>query len=726
MTIDPNDPRLTAYALGELDGAEREAFECLLESDPAARALVDDLRRTADVLERALAEEGQVALAPSQREEIAAASEARDLGHRAARPRRLYRVMIPSALAASILLAAFVGYMMLPRLGRARESSEKAKKLAAARLSQQDMRLQSEVTAPVQRIRKRNLTPYAGIGGSSVHAEVNPGNESESLVGAGVVGGDPPGTTAAPRNEALTSTRAVAASLHFETYDNISYGYHTPSSDKKSTTVPLDNRSIILSGESPWLEIERASGEDYQSLPENPFLTLDQQPVSTFSIDVDTASYANVRRFLTKGMLPPTPAVRIEELINYFHYDYPPPTGDEPFSVNVEFAECPWNAEHRLARIGLKGKVFPEDTRPSANVVFLIDVSGSMQPANKLPLLIEGMKMMVEELYDDDRVAIVVYAGSSGLVLPSTPGYQQGAIRAALDGLRAGGSTNAGEGIELAYDTALNNYIEGGANRVILATDGDFNVGVTNRAELEALITDRARDGVFLTVLGLGMGNLKDGMLEMLADKGNGNYAYIDSLDEARKVLVDQMGGTLVTIAKDVKIQVEFNPDEVVGYRLVGYENRMLQTEDFDDDTKDAGEIGAGHTVTALYELIPASPLTESVGEETFEPNFAATMNGAAMTVRLRYKDPDGDISRLIEFPAYDTGLTLDDASDDFVFAAAVASFGMLLRHSQYADLIDFPFVAELAGTAMGYDPDGYRAEFVDLVRKADALQRRR
>ena len=475
------------------------------------------------------------------------------------------------------------------------------------------------------------------------------------------------------------------------------------------------------------------NSESYDSIQDNPFLPVDQKnALSTFSIDVDTASYSNIRRMLLAGQRPPKGAVRIEELINYFTYDYPPPTDGKPFSVNVEIAQCPWQPEHRLARIGLKGKTFAEQERPACNLVFLIDVSGSMQPQNKLPLLKQAMGMLVNKLTAKDRVAMVVYAGSSGLVLDSTRGDDHATIVSALERLEAGGSTNGAGGIEQAYEVAAKNKIDG-VNRVILATDGDFNVGITSQSDLVDLIEKKARSGIFLSVLGVGMGNLKDSTLEKLADKGNGNYAYIDSLAEAKKVLVDQVGGTLVTIAKDVKIQVEFNPAVVQAYRLIGYENRILAAEDFNNDKKDAGEIGAGHTVTALYELVPvgARNVTASVDPLKYQPQPQAqavvaaapnTGSSETMTVKLRYKQPDGDISSLIEQPVVDTGLAFSSATADTRFAAAVAAFGMLLRDSPHKGNATFELVSDLAGGAVINDVNGYRAEFLTLVQKASQL----
>lgn len=468
--------------------------------------------------------------------------------------------------------------------------------------------------------------------------------------------------------------------------------------------------------------------EAYDRIQDNSFIRVSDDPLSTFSIDVDTASYSNLRRFLRQKQLPPKDAVRIEEMINYFPFDYPAPSGEHPFAVHVETASAPWKPEHRLLRVGLKGKEIDMRNRPAGNFVFLLDVSGSMEPENKLPLLKRAMKLMVENLEENDRVAIVVYAGASGLVLPATSGDNKEAILQALERLQAGGSTNGGAGIQLAYKTASENLIENGINRVILATDGDFNVGITNQGDLTRLIEEKAKEGVFLSVLGFGMGNYKDSNLEKLADRGNGNYAYIDTLAEARKVLVEQAGGTLVTIAKDVKIQIEFNPLKVEGYRLIGYENRVLRHQDFNDDRKDAGDIGAGHTVTALYEIVPAGqeitsaeidPLKYQIAQRPAEDASSQEL----LTVKLRYKQPRAETSSLIEVPVLDSDRKFEQASEDFRFAAAVASFGMLLRDSLYKGSSSFESVVETARNSFGKDPFGYRAEFVKLVKTAQALQ---
>ena len=521
--------------------------------------------------------------------------------------------------------------------------------------------------------------------------------------------------------------------------------------------------------------------EAYDHQVENPFVAVNQQPLSTFSIDVDTASYSNVRRFLQSGQLPPKGTVRIEELLNYFSYDYPQPEGDVPFSSNIEIAECPWKPSHRLARIGLKGKEIAVDKRPVSNLVFLIDVSGSMHAQNKLPLVVQGFKLLVNQLTENDRVAIVVYAGAAGTVLDSTTGDHKDVILAALDRLQAGGSTNGGEGIQRAYDLAVANFIKGGVNRVILCTDGDFNVGITDRGQLLKLIEDRAKSGVFLTTLGVGDDNFKDATLQQLADKGNGNYHYLDTVAEGHKVLVEQMNATLVTIAKDVKVQIEFNPAQAAAYRLIGYEKRILAKEDFNNDAKDAGEIGAGHTVTVLYEVVPAGVAVRGAVDplkyQSGPTNIAGTgstlkrqeletariqlvksiadsmnlflpthpkmlelkqrladieqqiqlLNPASkelLTLQLRYKAPDGDTSKLVEFPLTDGGAGFARASADFKFASAVAEFGMLLKDSPFKGTANFDSALELAGEGKGPDTHGYRAEFITLVAKAKELKR--
>jgi Ca-activated chloride channel family protein len=465
--------------------------------------------------------------------------------------------------------------------------------------------------------------------------------------------------------------------------------------------------------------------EEYAHIEENRFHDVITSPQSTFSIDVDCASYANVRRFIMGDHLPMRDAVRIEELINYFDYDYMEPKGNEPFSINLEYSECPWNGEHRLVHIGLQGKRLSDEERKPSNLVFLIDVSGSMQPQNKLPLLKKAFKLLVGQLADDDRVSIVVYASSTGMVLPPTPGSRKTEIIDAIERLESGGSTAGGAGIQLAYRIASENFMKNGNNRVILATDGDFNVGISSTSELVEYIEGKRDEGIFLTVLGFGMDNYKDNRLEQLADKGNGNHAYIDNIMEAKKVLVNEVTSTLYTIAKDVKIQVEFNPAKVGSYRLIGYENRMLATEDFTDDKKDAGEIGAGHTVTALYEIVPAGKGTLTDDGLRYQDRKVIGYDGIddeLLLVKIRYKEPDGEKSREIREVLKDKPARLARTSDDFRFSAAVAMYGLVLRNSEHKGSATLEGAVALAKDAKGKDAFQYRAEFVSVVERTATL----
>ena len=465
--------------------------------------------------------------------------------------------------------------------------------------------------------------------------------------------------------------------------------------------------------------------EAYDKIDENRFHRVTNDPLSTFSIDVDTASYSNVRRFLNQGTLPPADAVRIEELINYFRFSYKDSQEGAPFSVTTEVSTCPWNPRHRLALVGLQARRMSAERTPPRNLVFLIDVSGSMDSPDKLPLVKTAMRMLADTLTPNDRVGIVVYAGASGLVLPSTPGGRKADIQKAIADLRPGGSTNGAAGIQRAYDIASQAFLKEGINRVILATDGDFNVGVTSQGELIRLIEEKRDKGIFLSVLGVGTGNLKDSTMEKLADRGNGNYAYLDSLHEARRVLIAEAGATLVTVAKDVKIQVEFNPRTVGAYKLIGYENRILQHQDFNNDKKDAGEIGAGHTVTALYEIIPPGEPIEGGTIDPLKYQDGSKANATAtsdelMTVKLRYKQADGDTSKLISVAVRDR---VGELTTNIGFASAVAEFGMLLRGSDFKGQATWSSAQELARRYRGDDPDGYRAEFVRLVELASALE---
>lgn len=517
-----------------------------------------------------------------------------------------------------------------------------------------------------------------------------------------------------------------SANIQYEPYYNYSFSSGSAPSTvfSRSDFMPSAGGILMDGAFDQYVQNTPGNTEEYSKIDDNLFkMTLDEA-LSTFSIDVDTASYANVRRYLTNNQMPPKDAARIEEMVNYFSYDYPKPEANEPFSVTTKMAVCPWKAGHQLLLVGLKGKTPDVKNLPPSNLVFLIDSSGSMQDANKLPLLQQGFRMMVQQLRPEDKVSIVVYAGSAGKVLDPTPGSNKEKILAAIDGLYAGGSTAGGAGINLAYQLAKDSFIKDGNNRVILATDGDFNVGISSTSEMERLIEQKSKDGIFLTVLGFGQGNLKDSRMETIADKGNGNYYYIDSIKEARKVLVTELGSTLFTIAKDVKIQVEFNPGQVKAYRLIGYENRMLAKEDFNNDQKDAGEIGAGHTVTALYEIVPADS-TEIFGNNVdalkYQKPVQAVVSDELLTVKLRYKEPNEEASKLITKPLLKSEVK-ETPTGDFAWVASVAEFGMLLRGSEFKGTASYDEVLKTAKANIGEDKFGFRAEFVSLVEAAQAI----
>ena len=613
----------------------------------------------------------------------------------------------------------------------------------------------------------------AGAGGSTITfggTTANPSNGRSSTTGTvnGIVALEPIGTPASP--PAPTTYSGVASGMagplaatdseklakqQSEYYNSARDHVRAKMIAQVDTVSPRPDVAkdrAEKDGFRTYTEFERKSAvtratptpgtQRYAPIIENPFTTVTSQPLSTFSIDVDTASYANVRRFLNARQLPPPDAVRLEELINYFPYDYEPAGKDQPFSVHVDLAEAPWAPEHRLARVAIKGRDVGQE-RPAANFVFLIDVSGSMDSPERLPLVKQSLEMLTEQLRDDDHVSIVTYAGACAVALKSTSGKDKAWIMEVIRSLQAGGSTNGESGIRMAYEQAAQNFVKDGINRVILCTDGDFNVGMSSVQQLKDLIKDKARGGTFLSVLGFGTDNLQDHTMETLADNGNGNYAYIDSLGEARKVLVEQMHGTLITIAKDVKIQVEFNPAQVASYRLIGYEKRMLAAADFNNDKKDAGEIGAGHTITALYELVPAGvpmangalaevdalkyqkkeqPKSPPVLDAKPPQQALEGLNDEALTVKLRYKAPDGQVSKLIEVPVRDTKGTLKDSPRDFRFATAVAGFGMLLRGSEHVEDFSFEAVRRLALEGKGEDALGYRGEFIQLIDKARGL----
>ncbi len=725
--LSPDDPRLTAYAFDEMAPAERAEFEQLLQRDPAARQAVEEIRAAGVMLTDVLEHEPVIPAAP-----VAAKP---DGNSNLIRFPQLYYMV--SGLAAACFAVFFVYWQThqpvhdkpkqyvaydLQNAAQAKAAPAQPAAVAmemppppapAAVVAAAGGLTQQVLTEQAQETRKNGQNQNATFGDSMSYA--NTGASAEGKVRSQLLADN------ADKRVALATTVAMKTKREVE--------FRAAEAQRFAANSPVNGvQAPIWNGERD------ANTEAYGYRKDNDFLGARDNPLSTFSIDVDTAAYANMRRFLASGRRPPPDAVRIEEMVNYFPYHYTAPTGDVPFSANLEVASAPWAPEHRLVRIGLKGREVSDAARPAANLVFLLDVSGSMQQPNKLPLVKQSLHLLVDKLRADDRVAIAVYAGASGLALPSTPASHKAEILEAIDRLQAEGSTNGAMGIQLAYDIAKANFITGGVNRVILATDGDFNVGVTNEGDLTRLITEKAKSGVFLTVLGFGMGNYKDTTLESLADKGNGNYAYIDTLAEAKKSLVEQAGGTLVTIAKDVKIQVEFNPSQVQAYRLIGYENRLLKKEDFNDDKVDAGEIGAGHTVTALYEVVPvgakapeagtgtvnALKYQRPVGTKMFTPE---SLSGEMLTVNVRYKEPAADESRKLEFPLRDGGARFEDATQDFKFAAAVAGFGMILRESPYKGSATFADVTNWGRQGLNTDAGGYRSEFLGLVEKAQALQ---
>lgn len=507
----------------------------------------------------------------------------------------------------------------------------------------------------------------------------------------------------------INEVREMLSELSLPIESSLAANHPTPTNPTE--TIAVEQRP------SPPVE-----AESYEASDETEFRRASQRPLSTFSIDVDTASYANVRRFLKAGQLPPVDAIRLEELINYFNYDYPEPKDRELFSITTELTSCPWKEDHQLLRVGLQGRRRAADKAPPRNLVFLLDVSGSMDMPNKLPLVKKSMQLLLQTLGAEDSVALVIYAGSEGLVLPSTPCSERELISAKMEDLNAGGSTHGSAGIQLAYDAARENFQKGAINRVILCTDGDFNVGLTGGA-LTRLIEREREDGIFLTVLGFGTGNIKDDTLEMLADKGNGNYAYVDSLMEAEKVLVREADSTLETIAKDVKLQIEFNPKRVHSYRLIGYENRRLKDEDFNNDKKDAGELGAGHNVTALYEIVAkGKPAIEKLRYQNRRTTTDRANDQELASVKLRYKRPNGKKSKLIETIVKNVPVDFEKASRDTRFASSVVAFGQVLRGSKFRGTADLAQVVEWARKSVGDDPHGDRHEFLKLIRLADSL----
>lgn len=711
----PNEQKLTDYVLNELSDDDRRAVEAELETNPEARETVKKIRAQVGQLEKHYeAEEENIMLTDEQRETIFAAARSKKAKAIPFPPRYVWLPLTSVAALAIIIL-----HIAAPRTGHRPPAQIQTQPIPEEFAA---IEAAPETAPPAPRPTMPLKKPAVKIDESAVASSI------QQTAPAPVVSA-PTMKLEMPEMEGVSGGMNAIAdtdkgnTLLFGLDMNTTFGGEAPQT--AGFTVYQMRR---LPESEPQPAQYGPSIETYSEIEENEFVRVIDQPLSTFSIDVDTASYANVRRFLSRGQLPPKDAVRIEEMINYFNYDYAPPTDKVPFAARFAQADCPWNEQHKLVRIALKGRELEQATRPPLNLVFLLDVSGSMRDANKLPLVKRSLDMLCNQLDERDRVSIVVYAGASGLVLPPTSGADRNTILGALKRLEAGGGTNGGQGIRLAYKTARKNFHKEGVNRVILCTDGDFNIGVTQGGDLNRLIEKKAKGGVFLSVLGFGMGNYKDGTLEGLADKGNGNYAYIDTFSEARKVLVDQMSGTLVTIAKDVKIQVEFNPARVAGYRLIGYENRMLAAEDFNDDTKDAGEIGAGHTVTALYELVPAGlPVNDAppVDELKYQTPKADTVaSDELLTVKLRYKRPDGDESSKLEFPLADDEASFAQADTDFRFATSVAGFGMLLRDSEFNGDLTYDQVIEWTKDSLGVDEFGYRREFLNLIRNAASLSR--
>ncbi|MCO4753571.1 MAG: von Willebrand factor type A domain-containing protein [Bacteriovoracaceae bacterium] len=674
-----DDPRLTAYALGELPATEAKEFEMELQKDKEAQEEVKTIQKQAGLLKEELKSESEPRLTYEQREKVMPTS----------KTSWFMKWGLGGAIAAMLVVIVFKEPLM-------------------RKMISDDEGLAGKVFGKAEGIQEETVAEMEqDIAASPAIARAEKKEVQRSRV-------------AKKSMAKMKSSRAMAPQAAMESV--ASFGLKGGGAVGSIAPWP---------GHPP---AEPANSESYAEAKVNEFIRVLDNPLSTFSVDVDTASYSNMRRFINNGTLPPKDSVKVEEFINYFNYKYPAPTGKTPFTVNMEVAKSPWNKDYKLVRIGLKGKEIALNSRPNSNLVFLLDVSGSMSNPNKLPLLKESLKMLLRKLDERDRISIVVYAGASGLVLKPTPANKKVDIIQALNRLNAGGSTNGGAGIELAYKTAMEGYIKGGINRVILATDGDFNVGTTGRSALLELIKKKAESKIFLTVLGLGMGNYKDDTLETLAQNGNGNYAYIDNMNEAKKVLNEDLSGTLMTIAKDVKFQVEFNPAKVSGYRLVGYENRMLKARDFNDDKKDAGEVGAGHTVTAFYEIIPAGVKFKGPGIDKLKYQVAKAapkkvlkeeVSGSSelLTVKLRYKEPEGKESTKVEFPLNGANTEFNNASEDFRFAAAVATYAQILKEDSRVGDKKLSDVLSIAKNAKGTDKYSYRQEFIELVELANEIK---
>lgn len=772
---------ITAWALNELSPEERERIESALRADPQAVQTADETKEFCEFLLTELRGES-LAFTPEQRQRLQSTETAPPVAP-VVKPVRWSFVSRLAPLAAAAACAVLGLFLVI----RSFPGSSKSVAVQDTEMRYQ-VRLQEPEGARLKEVAKleklgsgppapaaadspvaRALALTAPMGNHPQLKMNEPGSESRAAMPVGGRLGD-----SSAGKELADAMRIESKPLDVVTFGNSSMAIVAPSASQPPSPAspkpapfasgqglvvvnPVGQTEKLLRDSAAGTmyesqakaddfakvrpQLDSTSSESYTAIVENELKEVLREPLSTFSIDVDTASYANMRRFLNQNTIPPKDAVRIEELVNYFPTGEAGPAADaaEPFAASVEVASCPWAPKHKLARIAIKGREVEMGSKAS-NLVFLVDVSGSMNSPQKLPLVQQSLRMLAEQMSEGDSVSMVTYAGGTQVVLPPTNGEKRADIIAAIERLRAGGSTNGAGGLQLAYEQAVAGFIKGGINRVILCTDGDFNVGISQPAELEKVITQRAKSGVFLSVLGFGSGNLKDRTMETLADKGNGNYAYIDGLAEARKVLVEQMNGTLVTIAKDVKIQIEFNPVMVRSYRLIGYENRLLAKEDFNDDTKDAGEIGSGHSVVALYELVPASLppgdephiLVDTLKYQTLAspaPEPVPTKltptasSGELMTVKLRYKQPEGETSAKIELPVPDSDKALAKASGEFKFSAAVAGFGLLLRDSTYKGGLNWETVRRLALDGKGSDNLGYRGEFLQLIDKARGLK---
>ncbi|MDP9004239.1 MAG: von Willebrand factor type A domain-containing protein [Verrucomicrobiota bacterium] len=717
MKINLDDPNLTAFALDELSGAERNAMAQAVASSPEAQAFVAETQQLARLLKSEYVADRQ--LPPERTSHVAVMAE----------QRRRWSWNQWGSLAAALAIFAVLSVVAVGTIRR-----ELGRTVSQAPTKERKAPGKGDTNIVEAIISEPTVEPQKVPAPRDLLA-LQPPAPPRDLVALQPPAPPPPSSVPEFVEE---QPRSAAKTMH--AMKKRSFAGAGKLGETALSYVPMPSvLATPAESEVPGRYRQDFDTATYDHITENPFLPAATNPLSTFSIDVDTASYSNVRRFINDGTLPPKDAVRVEEMINYFTYDYREPEADKPFSIDLDATACPWDPSHRLLRIGLKAREVANENRPASNLVFLLDVSGSMTPAERLPLVKQAMRLLVDKLTEKDRVAIVIYAGGSGLALQSTTGDRKETILRALEELKAGGSTNGAEGIELAYKVAADNFIKGGVNRVILATDGDFNVGVTNQGDLIRLIETKAKSGVFLSVLGVGKDNLKDSTMQKLADKGNGNYAYLDSIDEARKVLVQQINGTLMTVAKDVKIQVEFNPARVASYRLIGYEKRMLRKEDFKDDKVDAGEIGAGHTVTALYEVVPAGtgatapaasvPAVDPLKYQTSGtvPSTTAQVDPKAsqemVTVKLRHKKPDGEVSELTERSFVDNGSRFENAAPDLKFAAAVAEFGMILRDSQFKGKGTIGAVIEWALEGKGPDTAGYRAGFIELARRTQKLK---